>query len=82
MRALSGRESLARPSEFGIRAHQGGHLHEDDVVHHLGSLPNFEGRLAEEDSERLMTYLTVCPTDSNPQPVHATPLTDQRDRIS
>eukprot|EP00966_Prymnesium_polylepis_P005336 122883-Prymnesium_polylepis.2 len=56
-RPFKGRESsLATPTAFGIRPKRG-QLNEDDVVHHLGSLPTFDGRLAEEDSERLMTYL-------------------------
>lgn len=50
--------SLATPTAFDIRP-KGGVINEDEVVHYLGSLPTFEGRLAEEDSERLMTYLTV-----------------------
>ena len=56
-RPFKGRDSsLATPTAFGIRPKRG-QLNEDDVVHHLGSLPTFDGRLAEEDSERLMTYL-------------------------
>ena len=59
VRPLKGRnKSLASPAEFQITS-KGGTLNEDEVVHHLGALPTFEGRLAEEDSERLMTYLTV-----------------------
>jgi hypothetical protein len=58
-RALGlGRRSLADAQQFGVRA-KGDQINEDDVVHHLGALPNFDGKLADEDSERLMTYLTV-----------------------
>ena len=58
-RALgAGRRTLADAQQFGVRP-KFERLNEDDVVHHLGALPNFDGKLADEDSERLMTYLTV-----------------------
>lgn len=64
------KESLATPKGFGLRS-AGSQVNEDEVVHHMGNLPTFEGRLAEEDSERLMTYLTVPYALSTPPPAPA-----------
>ena len=56
LRGLGSRRTLADAGQFGVHA-SGDQLNEDDVVHYLGALPKFDGKLAEEDSERLMTYL-------------------------
>ena len=63
-KSIGGRQTLADPkiSPFDIKPQaniESGAVCEDDVVHHLGALHRFDGKLAAEDSERLMTYLTV-----------------------
>ena len=58
----SERRSLADVTKapFNVRCRsRQKNVNEDDVVHHIPPLPSFGSKLAEEDSERLATYLTV-----------------------